>query len=333
MKHAEASTRLRRPVSAAPTLILTHADVADLLTMELAVPAVERAFLAHGSGEAEMPPKIYLPVERGDFRAMPGSMEGSAGLKWVNVHPENPSRHRLPAVMAVYILNDPETARPLAILDATLLTAFRTGAAGGVASKYLAKKHPRTIGFVGAGTQARALHAAHRIVFGDFESVAADAIPEVAERFAAEIGGRAGSIEDAAGCDIVCTATPSRSPLVPAGAVRPGAHVNAMGADAPGKQELDPALLAKACVVVDDLVQATHSGEVNVPIATGAFSEDRIYASLGDIVAGKKPGREGNEITVFDSTGLAVQDLALARVLYDEARRRGTGTAIDLVRS
>lgn len=313
------------------TLMLTGADVGSVLTMDLAVPAVESAFRALGNGEAAMPPKVYLPAgEGGDFRAMPGSLSGSAGLKWVNSHPENPGRHGLPAVMALFILSDPDTALPLAIMDATRLTAFRTGAAGAVASRYLAAP-PRTIGFIGCGVQARTLHAAHRIVFRDFEAVLADRDPRVAGRLAAEIGGRVGTLREAAGCDIVCTATPSRAPLFPAAFVRPGAHVNAMGADAPGKQELDPGLLASARVVVDDREQALHSGELNVPVSRGEFSADRIHASLGEIVAGRIPGRAGADLTLFDSTGLAVQDVALARAVYDEARRRGLGTEIPLV--
>src|SRR5262245_26758766 len=117
--------------------------------MELAIPAVEGAFAAHGRGEAVMPPKLYLPLPQhaGDFRAMPAYVAGSAGVKWVNMHPENPARHGLPSVMGVYVLSDPATAVPLEVMDGTLLTAFRTGAAGAVASKYLATKQPSTIGF------------------------------------------------------------------------------------------------------------------------------------------------------------------------------------------
>ena len=138
------------------TRILTGSQVSEVLGMDLAVAAVERAFAAHGRGEALMPPKVYLPLEKygGDFRAMPAYLDGSAGVKWVNSHPGNPKRHGLPAVMGMYILSDPSTAEPLAVMDGTLLTAFRTGAASAVASKHLARKASRTLGIIGCGAQA-----------------------------------------------------------------------------------------------------------------------------------------------------------------------------------
>ena len=314
------------------TLILTRDDVTRILTMDVAVPAVEAAFASHGSGEAVMPPKVYLPLEKhnGDFRAMPAFMDGAAGVKWVNMHPQNPSRHGLPSVIGTYILSDPETAVPLAIMDATVMTSFRTGAAAAVASKYLARKSPGTIGFVGCGVQARSLLAAHRTLFSDLRIMVTDRSEEAAKAFASESGGRVAPIDQVAACDIVCTVTPSREPIVFRAFVGAGCHVNAMGADAPGKQELDPEILRDAKVVLDDVAQATESGEVNVPLRSGAYEAGAIHGTLGEVVVGKKPGREDMEITVFDSTGLAVQDLALAQVIYKEARRAGTGQDVEL---
>jgi ornithine cyclodeaminase/alanine dehydrogenase len=315
------------------TLVLSGKDLEKILTMELAIPAVEAAFAAHGRGEAVMPPKLYLPLEKfgGDFRAMPSLLGDSAGVKWVNMHPENPKRFRLPAVMGVYILSDPETAFPLAVMDGTRLTAFRTGAAAAVASKLLAVKRPSTVGFIGCGTQARSILAAHRVVYGGFRAIMADADAGAAERFAREAGGFTATLDQAGSCDIICTSTPSRAPVLFRSYVGISTHINAMGADAPGKQELDPRLLHDATVVLDDLAQACESGEVNVPLHAGTYRREQIYGTLGEIVAGKKPGRVGTEITIFDSTGLAIQDLALARVVFDEARRRGLGIEIDLV--
>ncbi len=315
------------------TLILTRADVGSLLTMEIAIPAVEAAFAAHGRGDVIMPPKLYLPLEkyRGDFRAMPSYMDGSAGVKWINMHPENPARHGLPSVIGVYVLSDPATALPLAVMDGTLLTSFRTGAAAAVASKVLAIKSPATIGFIGCGVQARALLKAHKTLYGGFRALMFDAVPSAAEAFAKERGGFTASVDQAASCDIVCTSTPSRAPVVFRSYIGISTHINAMGADAPGKQELDPKILAEATVVLDDLAQATESGEVNVPLHAGTYRREQIHGTLGEIVAGKKPGRVGTEITVFDSTGLAIQDLALARVVYEEARKRGVGMDVDLV--
>jgi ornithine cyclodeaminase/alanine dehydrogenase len=316
------------------TLVLAQADVRSVLSMELAIPAVERAFAAHGRGEALMPPKLYLPLEkhRGDFRAMPAYLEGAAGVKWVNMHPENPARHGLPAVMGVYVLSDPETAAPLAVMDGTFLTAVRTGAAAAVASKHLAVPRPNTVGFIGCGVQARSVFAGHRELYGrGFRALAADADPAKAAAFAQEVGGQVATADQAASCDIVCTTTPSRAPVVFRSWMGINQHVNAMGADAPGKQELDPRILQDARVVLDDLAQACESGEVNVPLHSGAYRREQIHGTLGEVVAGLKPGRAGTEITVFDSTGLAVQDLALARLVYEQARARGLGLDLDLV--
>jgi ornithine cyclodeaminase/alanine dehydrogenase len=315
------------------TLVLTRADVEQVATMELAVTAVERAFAGFGRGEATMPPKVYLPIEDhdGDFRAMPARLGDSAGMKWVNVHVQNRKRYGLPTVMAVYVLNDPANAFPLAIMDGTLLTALRTGAAGAVASKYLTRRAPKTISFIGCGTQANTLHGAHQVVFRGFESLAHDRNTATAQGFADRVGARVVSLEEAASADVVCTATPSRAPFIQAQWVKPGAHINAMGADAPGKQELSTETLKTASVYIDDIHQATASGEINVPLANGDFTVNEIAGTLGEVVAGVQPRPEHATTTVFDSTGLAVQDVSLARAIYETARARSIGREIDLL--
>ncbi|MFO0760880.1 MAG: ornithine cyclodeaminase family protein [Byssovorax sp.] len=316
------------------TLVLTQSDVRGLLDMEQAITAVEAAFAAHGRGETLMPPKVYLglPQHGGDFRAMPSYSAGAAGVKWINSHPDNPKKHGLPSVIGLYVLSDPDTALPLAILDATWLTAVRTGAGAAVASRHLARKTSRTLGFIGSGVQARTLLAAHRACFSDLAVIAADSSQAAAERFAAEAGGKAGTIAEAAACDIVCTATPSRAPVIERAWVKAGAHVNAMGADAPGKQELDPRILKDARIFIDDAEQALESGEVNVPLHHGQLSREAIAGTLGQVIAGRIEGRRSDEeITIFDSTGLALQDLALARLIHEKAREKGVGQAIDLL--
>ncbi len=322
------------------TLVLTHAQVVSLLSMSDAVDAVEGAFIAYAEGRALMPPKVYLSLDAfgGDFRAMPSYLPARsgaralAGVKWVNSHPDNPVKRGLPSVMGIYVLSDPETALPLAIMDATVLTAARTGAAAAVASRVLAKKEPRSMGFVGSGVQARTMLSAHRAVYKqELEIIAADVNPQAAAAFAKEAGGRVGTVEEAAGCDIVNTSTPGRAPAVRKGWLKPGAHINAMGADAPGKQELDSDVLTGAKVVIDDHYQATHSGEINVPLSAGTYRESQIHASLGDVLTGKRPGRSGDEITIFDSTGLAIQDVALAAVIVAAAREQNVGQWLALV--
>ena len=323
------------PHGAAPrgTLILTHADVLAVSDMALAVDAVERAFAAHARGEARMPSKVYLdlPEQQGDFRAMPSLMGQYAGVKWVNAHPHNRERYDLPTVMGTYVLSDPRSGFPLAIMDATLLTALRTGAAAAVATKHLANLPLTRVGFVGCGVQARMFRDALRVL-GPFELLAADRDPERARAFAKESAGRAVSLEEASACPVVCVATPSSTPVVQRAWVKPGAHLNAMGADGPGKQELDPQILHDARVVIDELEQSTHGGELNVPIAQGLYSEAQIAATLGEVIIGDKRGRTSPEqITVFDSTGLAIQDVALAAALYERAKQRGLGQLLEIV--
>ena len=330
---AERRTRISEEGHLMKTLVLTQSEVKEVTTMELAVTAVEGAFAGFGRGEASMPPKVYLPIEDhdGDFRAMPARLGDSAGIKWVNVHAHNRKRYGLPTVMAVYVLNDPANAFPLAVMDGTLLTALRTGAAGAIASKHLAQRAPRTVSFIGCGTQAYTLHGSHQVVFDGFESLAHDRNDATARRFAERVGARVVSLEDAAGADIVCTATPSRTPFLQAHWVKPGAHINAMGADAPGKRELCTATLKEAAVYIDDIHQATGSGEINVPLADGDFSVDEIAGTLGEVVAGLQPRPDLGTTTIFDSTGLAIQDVSLARAIYEAARSRSIGQEVDLI--
>ncbi|MFN4133823.1 MAG: ornithine cyclodeaminase family protein, partial [Candidatus Hadarchaeales archaeon] len=203
----------------------------------------------------------------------------------------------------------------------------------------LARKNSRVVGFVGAGVQAMTQLEALAHVFEIEEAKVNDISIERSEKFAREMGKKVGikikverdtktAVE---GADIVITTTPSRKPIVFDRWISPGVHINAIGADAPGKQELDPKILKRAKVVVDDIQQAIHSGEVNVPLSTGEIARGDIYGDLGEIVTGKKPGRTSNdEITLFDSTGLAVQDIATDWVVYKKALKMKVGRKIDL---
>ncbi len=326
------------------SLVLTGFEVMQVLDMDLALTAVEDAFRAYGEGRVNMPPKAYLNLAQGDFRAMYGEIflahDHICGLKWVNVHPENPAQG-LPTVMAKILLNDPETGLEFADLDGTHITDYRTGAAGGVAASYLARPDAAKLGVVGAGAQARTqIEAVFKvrplkdIVIFDRHREHAEALAGVVSAsYGVKVRATAEVAEAVAGMDLVVTTTPSRAPVVKREWVSPGTHINAIGADAAGKQELEPAILTAAKVVVDDWAQASHSGEINVPLTRGQLTQEQIYASLGDIVAGKKPGRETpEEITVFDSTGLIIQDLALGLAVYQRARERGLGEVKDFLK-
>lgn len=315
------------------TLILSQEDISKLVTLKGAIGAVEDAFREYGFGRVVMPPKIYLDLKEfsGDFRAMPCYVPKFkiCTLKWVNAHPLNP-RRGLPAVMAVIIVNDPKTALPLAVMDGTLATSLRTGAGGAVAAKYLARKDSRVVALVGCGVQARTQLAALREVFKIKEVYVWGHEKILIKKFIREMqksGEKMIPAETIRGCvrnaDIVVTTTPSRKPIVFSAWIKKGTHINAIGADAPGKEELDPKILKRAKVIVDDWEQASHSGEINVPVSKGILRSKDIYATLGAVVAGKKKGRtKSGEITVFDSTGLAIQDVAIASLIYRQALKK-----------
>ena len=290
--------------------------------------AVESAFADHGNNRVQMPPKMYVTLPQGDFRTMPAYLPSLsiAGVKVVNVHPGNPALG-LPTVMALTIILDVATGTPTAILNATRLTNLRTGAAGAVAAKYLCPKKEIVLGIVGTGQQAAAQVRAIAQELTIREVRVWSRNPEKAVAFTARLGLREShsvTLEQACDCDLLVTTTPARSPIVKSEWIHEGTHINAIGADAPGKQELDPEILRRASVYVDDPAQAVHSGEINVPIANGTFTSEDIRGTLGEVVTGKKRRTSPREITVFDSTGLAIQDLAIAHIAMQR------GGSIDL---
>jgi len=329
------------------TLILTDDEVKGLLSLFEVVEAVELAFKQKGLGLVQMPAKIYLYYSKygGDLRAMPSFLEDLdiSAVKIVNVHPENPSKNGLPTVMAVITLIDPSTGAPIAIMGGTTITEMRTGAAGGVAAKYLARTDSKVVGLVGAGAQARTQLMALLEVYKNLEEVRVWSRTEVTKkRFAAEFQQAYGNVvqiipaasvqKAVEGADIVVTATPSRKPLVMNDMVSAGMHITCIGADAVGKEELDPVILQRAKIVVDDWAQASHSGEINVPLSRGLITKENVWAEIGEIVAGLKPGRQSqDEITVFTSTGLAVQDAVTAKIAYCKALVAKVGRFIKIV--
>ena len=312
------------------TLLLGARQIEELLSMSETLKAVEHAFKLKAQGKAIMPAKIYLdlPQYQGDYRAMPAYIDGSAGIKWVSAYPNN-RKYNLPTVTATIILCDPNTSCPLVIMDGTYITNMRTGAGGGVAVKYLARKDSSVIGLIGAGMQAKMqLLAISEVLPRIGEVKVFDQYKDATLRYTEEMGAKLNinirpvkTIEEAAEADIVVTATPSTKPIVKKQYIRPGTHINAIGADAQGKQELEVDLLKGAKIVIDDIEQAAHSGEINVPLSQGLIKIEEIYGSLGEVATNTKKGRENDEeITIFDSTGLAIQDIICAKVVYDKAK-------------
>jgi alanine dehydrogenase len=305
------------------TLLLRASDVIKLLDMPAVIEAVERAFEDLGNGQAQMPPKSFLVLDRGDFRAMAASIPEAVAMKWVNVHPQNPS-NGLPTVMAIIVYNDPDTGYPVAIMDATHITAYRTGAAAAIASKHLARPDSQTLGIIGAGQQAYTQILAHTHMF-DFKLIKVfDLSRARVERLIGSFPENhieACSLREAATADIVCTLTPAREPFLKKEWIMPGTHINAIGADAEGKEELEPALLKAAVVIVDDIRQASMAGEINVPISKGIFSIGEVHGTLSEVIVfGKQGRRDNSEITVFDSTGIAIEDVAVAKHVYEKAK-------------
>lgn len=324
------------------TLILSRKDVECLIDLKKSINAVESAFKAYGLKRIEMPSKVYLDISRykGDFRAMPAYIEpiNAAALKWVNVHTGN-AKYKLPTVMAVLILSDPKTGFPLSIMDGTVLTSVRTAAAGALAAKYLAKKESANIGLVGCGEQAKTQLEGLRRLFKIRQVKVWGHKIDLSRRFVRSMkihNEQINSVQSVKECvmdaDIIVTTTPSRKPLVKLNWLKPGVHINAIGADAQGKIELDPLILKEGKVVIDDWLQASHSGEINVALSKKIITKRDIYGLLAEIVIKKKEGRVNNkEITVFDSTGLAIQDVAVAKLIYQSAVKKNKGRWVKFV--
>lgn len=316
-------------------LILNQKEIQKIVPLSQiskVIDVVEEAFFEYGAGRVRMPPKNYLDFKEyeGDLRIMPAYSQKlkMAGTKIVNVHPKNPKKG-LKTVMAVIILNDAKTGMPLALMDGTYITGLRTGAASAVATKYLARKNAKTLGVIGAGYQSifqiAAIIKVRKIKEILVYDISENQIEKLAKILAKErIKIKKASLEETAKKDIVVTVTPAREPILKNKLVSPGTHINAMGADAPGKEELDPNILKEGKIIVDDWHQAICCGEVNVPLSKGILQKKDIYASLGEIVSGRKKGRKSErEITIFDATGLAIQDLFTANFVFKKAKNFG----------
>src|SRR4051812_3535326 len=293
-----------------------------------AIERVRDGFVRYASGEWEMPSKVYLPAPpHGDFRAMPARGSGLAIVKWVSSFPGNPA-HGLPVVNGVICVSSDVDAQPLALIDTRAVTALRTGAVAAVAAQELARPDSASIGIVGCGLHGawagRCLAAAE---YGP--GVCFDPDPDRAGALAGELGWEAGSLEDALACDVVTCVTPGTEAVVRAADLRPGMHLSMLGADGPGKAEAEPEAVAACVLFCDEWEQASHGGELTPAIEAGLISESDV-TEIGEVVTGMAPGRPGADaVTLFDSTGLAIQDLAICHAVL-EAQRAGVvkaGTA------
>ena len=309
--------------------VFTAAQVERAVSAERAVDAVRDAFMAYTRGEWTMPPKTYVTnYPAGDFRAMPALGGGYALLKWINSFPGNPA-HGLPTVSGVVLLSEAETGQLRAVLDAGSVTSLRTGAAAVLAAETLARSDAGTAAVIGAGVNGLAAAKTFRargrdVVLWDLEEARAR---DAAASVEAEV---APSLAHALEADIVVTVTPGHQVLITEGTLRPGQHVSLMGADGPGKAEMAGPELERAHLFCDDWEQASHGGELAHAVEAGRVTSDDVTA-IGDVLTGAAAGRlDDEEITAFDSTGLAIQDLAIALAAYEAADELGDLQRLEL---
>jgi alanine dehydrogenase len=299
--------------------VFNRDTVLRAITPEEAIDRVREGFVEYAGANWQMPPKVYLDAHPGgDFRAMPAKGAGIAILKWVTSFPRNPEAG-LPVVTGMICVSSVEDGRPLALVDVRSVTALRTGAVAAVAAQELGREDARTVGIVGCGLHgawaARCLAAAE---YGP--GVCFDPDPEAAGRLAGELGWEAGSREDALEGDVVTCVTPGHEPVVFASDLRPGLHLNMLGADGPGKAEAQVDAVTRCLLFCDEWEQASHGGELTGAVTAGRVGRAQV-TELGDVLTGAAPGRpDDRAVTLFDSTGLAIQDLAICLALLDAHR-------------
>ena len=312
------------------TLILTRAELQAVLTPEDCLTAVEEAFRAFGEGRTAPPGTLGLHAAAGTFHIKAAMADVFAAKINANF-PGNPGRYAIPTIQGVIVLMDLERGTPLAILDSALITTLRTAAATAVAAKHLALAEAATITVIGCGTQGRASLEALRRVRSIRKAYAFDVSGDAADRFAREMDAQRVTDLDAAiaDSDIVVTCTTARAPILDSHHLHPGLFIAAVGADNPEKQELAPAVLRDSRVVVDILEQAATMGDLHHALDAGVVVREDVHGELGDVICGRVRGREDeHEVFVFDSTGTALQDVAVASLAYARALERGAGIDI-----
>ena len=321
------------------TLILSRTDMMGLLTPGEYVACVEQAYRMHGEGRFFMEPKGHIVLDRypGEWEAMPSYIEEpeAAACKWVSIRERNRERFDLPTVFSILIYTHPETGFPLAICDGSYHTVMRTGAAAAVSAKWMARPDSKTLAIVGAGHMAEGtLETCNEVFRWDEVRVWSRSQPTLDHFVAAqqqkydrfEIRPSTDLEQVVRGADVVVTVTPARGPIVMDEWIAPGTHVAAVGADKAGDQELDPKILQRARIFVDDIRQCRTDGEINVPLTQGLITEADVAGEIGEVVTGRKPGRtSAKEVTVFDSTGIALQDSATVPLEYERAVAAGVG--------
>jgi alanine dehydrogenase len=321
------------------TLILSRTEMMGLLTPAEYNACVEQAYRMHGERRFYMDPKGHIVLDKypGEWEAMPSYIEEpeAAACKWVSIREKNREKYDLPTVFSILIYTHPETGFPLAICDGSYHTVMRTGAASAVSAKWLARKNSKTLAIVGAGHMAEGTLATCNEVFAWEDVRVWSRSQKTLDHFVAaqqpkyskfKIRASTNLEEVVRGADVVVTVTPAREPIVKNEWISAGTHIAALGADKGGDQELDAAILERARIFVDDIRQCRTDGEINVPLSQGLLKETDIIGEIGEVIIGKKPGRTSDkDITLFDSTGIALQDSATIPLEYERAVAAGVG--------
>jgi len=323
-------------------LLLSPSDVQGLLTMDECIVAVEHAFRVYGEGKAHLPAVLSLHTADGGFHVKAGLLELSQPYFAAKVNgnfPENPKRFGLPTIQGVIVLCNAERGNPLAVMDARDITSLRTAAATAVAAKYLARPDSHTVTICGCGNQGRVqLKAISRVrplrrvfAYDTSELQAARFVQDMKEDLGLPITVASNLAAAVRQSDLCVTCTTSRQPLLGPDDSVPGLFIAAVGADNPAKQEIHPALMAKSKIVADIFEQCVAMGDLHHALEAGSVTRSDVHAELGEIVAGKKVGRESEEeIIIFDSTGMALQDVAAAALVYEKAQKQGAGFRFSL---
>ena len=320
------------------TLILGRTDMMGLLTPSEYNDCVEHAFRMHGLGRVYMEPKGHIVLDRykGEWEVMPSWIEEpeAAACKWVSIREDN-SRYELPAVFSVLVYTHPETGFPLAICDGSYHTLMRTGASAAVSAKWLARKDSKVLAVVGAGSVGQGTLATCEPVFTWEQVRVWSRSQESVDRFleserpkfpALEMIGSTDLEQVVRGADVVVTGTHARRWIVADAWISPGTHIAALGADLEGEQELDPRVLQRARVFVDDIRQCRPDGEINVALREGLIDDEDVAGEIGKVICGELDGRQSDDqVTVFDSTGIALQDSATVPLEYERAVAAGVG--------
>jgi len=322
--------------------LLSKNEVRSILMMRDTMEALRVAFVDHYRKKTQMVRRNYLFPSKGRIGCMGALVESlqSAGYKIVSTFHENPTLCNLPSITALLVLNDVETGVPCAIMDATHITMMRTGAVSALATEYLGRKGSKLVGIVGAGEQGRGQLMGLTEVLKLSKAYVYDIDSARTKKFAEQMEKETGldilsldSIEEVVRkVDVLATATPSKTPVVFNKWVNPGLHINTVGGASRGEQEIDTEIFKRSKLVVDDFENASALGGITAPVSTGALSKEDVYAELGEIVAGEKPGRvRDDEVTVFVSSGLAIQDIATAHIVAKKAIELGLGVKVSLI--